>query len=342
MAAANIALSHNPNKDFEVPQPPSDSVSSLTWSPKANLFVAGSWDSKVRCWEVQQGMQTVPKAILSHDAPVLCTAWSPDGTKIFSGSCDKTAKMWDITTGQSQAVASHQAPIKEIFFVDTANVLVTGSWDKTLKYWDLRQQMPALTVNLPERVYSMDASYPLLVVATAERHILIFDLKQPTVEYKRLQSPLKYQSRTVASFLDRTGFALGSIEGRCAIHHVEDRDAGRNFAFKCHRENEEIYAVNCIKFHPVFGTFATAGSDGTVHFWDKDSKQRLKPFPKCNMPISACGFNGDGSIFAYAVSYDWSKGAEYHNPQYGSHIMLHPTPEAEIKPRMAKAGTGRR
>jgi WD40 repeat protein len=43
-----------------------------------------------------------------------------------------------------------------------------------------------------------------------------------------------------------------------------------------HRDNAEIYAVNTIKFHPVHGTFATAGGDGTYNFWDKDSKQRLR------------------------------------------------------------------
>ena len=31
---------------------------------------------------------------------------------------------------------------------------------------------------------------------------------------------------------NREGFALGSIEGRVAIHHVEPKNASRNFAFK--------------------------------------------------------------------------------------------------------------
>lgn len=31
-----------------------------------------------------------------------------------------------------------------------------------------------------------------------------------------------------------------------------------------HRNNDEIYAVNAISFHPTYGTFATAGSDGTA------------------------------------------------------------------------------
>lgn len=38
---------HNPNRDFEVPQPPNDGISALAFSPKANYFVASSWDNSV-------------------------------------------------------------------------------------------------------------------------------------------------------------------------------------------------------------------------------------------------------------------------------------------------------
>ena len=62
----------------------------------------------------------------------------------------------------------------------------------------------------------------------------------------------------------------------------------KNFTFKCHREQTDIYAVNDIKFHPTHGTFVTAGADGVFNFWDKDSKQRLKQMGKCNAPIP-CG-----------------------------------------------------
>lgn len=46
-----------------------------------------------------------------------------------------------------------------------------------------------------------------------------------------------------------------------------------NFSFKCHREtpagspNVNVFSVNAISFHPTYGTFSTAGSDGTFHFW---------------------------------------------------------------------------
>lgn len=99
--------------------------------------------------------------------------------------------------------------------------------------------------------------------------------------YKVYDSQLKQQLRTLAMFADRRGFAVGSIEGRVGIHHVEDADQKENFAFKCHRDGTNIYAVNAIKFNPHFGTFVTGGADGTLHIWDKDSRQRLKVRARC-------------------------------------------------------------
>lgn len=158
-----------------------------------------------------------------------------------------------------------------------------------------------------------------MVVATAEKHVMIYNLTNPTVVYKQTVSPLKWQTRVVSCFTNANGFAIGSIEGRVGIHYVEDKDASyvlslafltarQNFSFKCHRDDEKknVFAVNDISFHPN-GTFSTAGADGGFNFWDKDAKCRLKPFPLTSQPISCTAFNKNGSIFAYASSYDWSK-----------------------------------
>ena len=114
-------------------------------------------------------------------------------------------------------------------------LLVTGGWDRTLRYWDTRQGNPAFSHTLPERCYGLSCCHPLLVVATAERHIQVFNLANPQVVYKQLASPLKYQTRCISCFPDKTGYLLGSIEGRVAVHHVEDNMQAKNFTFKCHR-----------------------------------------------------------------------------------------------------------
>ncbi|THG08740.1 hypothetical protein TEA_027101 [Camellia sinensis var. sinensis] len=227
MATFNTASTPNPNpnKSVEVVQPPSDSVSSLTFSPNANFLVATSWDNQwgggdgersdgggddcggngvavvwlwwlscgddsndnmmaeVRCWEIMRNGATVgsvPKASMSHDLPVLCSTWKDDGTTVFSGGCDKQVKMWPLLSGgQPMTVAMHDAPISEIAWIPEMNLLVSGSWDKTLRYWDLRQSNPVHTQQLPDRCYAFAVRHPLMVVAIADRNIIVFNLQNP-------------------------------------------------------------------------------------------------------------------------------------------------------------------
>ncbi|KAI3755278.1 hypothetical protein L1987_55074 [Smallanthus sonchifolius] len=341
------ASNSNPNKSTEVVSPPSDGVSSLCFSPKANYLVATSWDSQVRCWEVTKNgtsLNTVAKTSMAHDNPVLCSAWKDDGTTVFSGGCDKQVKMWPLLSGsQPTTVAMHDAPVTQVAWISEMNLLVSGSWDKTLRYWDLRQPNPVHTQQLPDRCYSLTVKHPLMVVATADRNIIAFNLQNPQAEFKRIMSPLKYQTRCVAAFPDQTGFLVGSIEGRVGVHHLDEQQQSKNFTFKCHRDGNDIYAVNSLNFHPVHHTFATAGSDGAFNFWDKDSKSRLKAMPRCNQAIPCSSFNNDGSIYAYAVCYDWSKGAENHNPSSAkTSIYLHLPLDTEVKPKPRTGAVGKK
>ncbi|KAL0334463.1 UNVERIFIED_CONTAM: protein RAE1 [Sesamum angustifolium] len=291
----------NPNRSTEVLQPPTDSVSSLSFSPKANFLVATSWDNQLT-W------------------CMLC----------------------QLFVGTMLGVAMHDAPVKELAWIPEMNLLVTGSLDKTLRYWDLRQQNPTWVQQLPERCYALTVRHPLMVVGTADRNLVVFNLQNPQAEFKRVVSPLKYQTRCLAAFPDQQGFLVGSIEGRVGVHHLDDSQSSKNFTFKCHRDGNDIYSVNSLNFHPIHHTFATAGSDGAFNFWDKDSKQRLKAMQRCNQPIPCSTFNNDGSIFAYAVCYDWSKGAENHNPSTAkTYIYLHLPQDAEVKAK-PRAATGSR
>ncbi|KAI9319224.1 WD40-repeat-containing domain protein [Dichotomocladium elegans] len=324
-------------KDFEVVSPPTDGISAMDFSSQADYLAISSWDNQVRIYEVQSNGSTVPKASYSHEGPVLDVCWSKDGNRIISGGADKAGRMYDVTTGQTIQVAQHAEPIKCVKFLDQQQVLATGSWDKTVKYWDLRQPNPIATVQLPERCYTMDASGPLMVVGCAEKHISIFDLNNPTQVFKQITSPLKWQTRVVACFPDSKGYAIGSIEGRVGIQYIDDKEQSKNFSFKCHRdESKNVFSVNAISFHPTFGTFSTAGSDGTVSFWDKDSKQRLKPFSNVNCQIPCTTFNRNGTIFAYAVSYDWSKGYKFALPTNPNKVFLHAVREEDVKPRGTK------
>jgi mRNA export factor len=284
---------------------------------------------------------------VSHEnqSPVFSACFSGDGNTVFSGGADNAVRMWSLggaapPNGVAQQIGVHNAPVKAVGFVKSSNLVVSGGWDRMLKFWDCRQPNPVGQFELPERVYSMDVRDNLLVVACAGRHVVAYDVAGQPREHSRKESPLKYQSRCIACFPDMTGFAVGSIEGRVGIHYLQKVQGKDSFAFKCHRqENTNVYSVNDICFNNAHGTFATVGADGVVNFWDKDNKQRLKGFPAMSRTVACANFNTQGNLFAYAASYDWSKGSQFYNPNVANQneIFIHYTAEEEIRPKKKNA-----
>jgi len=334
-----MARERGPHGDEIAPQPPTDTVSSLSWSPVANILVASSWSSECRSWEVKADGLIVPLQLTKHAGPVLTTAFNPDGQRVYTGGADKTIRCWDLPTNKSAQIGFHDGVVKNVNWVSEANVVVSGGWDQTLRYWDPRASVDKTVVSVPltDKVFCMDVSFPVGVVGCGGKSISIFDIRNPMKPVKAFQSPLKMQSRYIALSPDKSWFALAGIEGRVAIHHVEEKDSSGNFAYKCHRDMGHtpvnVYAVNGISFHPEWCTFATVGGDGSFAFWDKDSKQRLKQFEKAPTQLSAGQFNANGYLFAYAVGYDWSQGIQGRDKHKNVSILVHTVVEGEIRAR---------
>jgi mRNA export factor len=280
---------------------------------------------------------------------VLDTCFSADGGTVFSCGADKAVRMWqlngNVPSGSvPQQIGVHDAVVRHVRFLPHCNngqgLVVSGGWDRKLKFWDVRSPTPAGILELSERVYALDARGDLLVVGTADRQIYSYDVGNNASgprEISRAESPLKFMTRCLSVFPDHCGFAVGSIEGRVGIHYVRQVPGKESFAFKCHRQESNVYSVNGIAFNHPFGTFATIGSDGVVTFWDKDNKQRLKAFPQLERTISCAAFNATGTLFAYASSYDWSKGSGY--VQAGNEIFVHVVQENEVKPKAKKSNS---
>lgn len=339
---AATAKNSNTNNSTEVPSGPSDTVSCLAWSASGNLLAGASWDKQVRIWEVQPSMgatscTATARVAYSHDAPVLGCAFTADNSTLFSAGCDNKIKAYNLQAQRDQVIGQHDMPISAIHWIEELKMVVTAGWDRTVRFWNGTSPTPVLTLQLPERCYSMDVKYPLLVCACAEKHIVVYNLQtiqHNTNPFKTIQSALRLQSRVVCCFPDKSGFAIGSIEGRVSVAYLDDSKKDDTFAFKCHRTNDEIFPVNAIDFHPFYNhSFLTAGGDGTISIWDKSARQKLKAFNNCNYPITAAKFNATGDLMAYAVGYDWSKGFEHNQASIPKKIFVHRIQEIEIKPK---------
>lgn len=297
-------------QDIEVTPGPSDSVSGLAFSPSADVLAVASWDSYVRIYRIDKtnSQPVQPWQQYQHEAPVLAVCWSLDGARVISGGADKVARCFDLNTNQCNVVAQHNEPIRCVKFIASfGGALVTGSWDRTIKIWKIDPQPTLITsIDLPERVYGMDVIGNVIIVAMAERKIMAFQCNDATGTAQQVydqMSPLKFQTRSIAALPDGDGYALGGTEGRVAVHYFHDppdpkdgkvyvptrassTNHSKKFAFRCHRRanadhpdvprNEtQLYPVNGIVFNSQ-GTFATGGGDGSISFWCKASRTRLK------------------------------------------------------------------
>eukprot|EP00483_Globobulimina_turgida_P002128 UN02130 len=283
---ATNARPENPNDDARLNDPPSDSIQAIKWSPTQNMLACASWDCAVKAYSFNSETGSSTKSgEYKNSAPALDVIWSSDGNNILSAGCDRIIKQWNPSQATPSVIGYHDEAIRRIVLSSESGQLLSGGWDKQLKCWDIKQsvsynkyndncnqnqnnykgQLKAVgTVKLSERVYAMDLNYPLLCVALANKKVAIFDLRNPSKPMTEMKTLLKYQLRCIAMFPNQKGFAVGSVEGRCAIHHInqnqnQNSQNQKNFAFKCHRKKQNVYAVNSIKFHRKYDTFCSAG-----------------------------------------------------------------------------------
>ncbi len=148
-----------------------------------------------------------------------------------AGGADKKVHLLDAASSSKISFDAHAAPIRAVRFVDipasAAPILATGSWDKTVRYWDLRQTaQPVCALNLPERVYSMDAAGHLLAISTADHtKVHLVNLKQnPAVIAAEAPSKLHYQSRFISVSGDGRHWGVGGIEGRCSVASTDQQE----------------------------------------------------------------------------------------------------------------------
>jgi cell cycle arrest protein BUB3 len=284
----------------------------------------------VRLYDVLTNNQHNLRQKYMHDAPVLDVAFQviyltnisinfnvilyffllQDSIHTVSGGLDQQVKFYDLNTHSEQILGTHDDAVKCVEFAGKINGVVTGSWDRTIKLWDTREKECIGQYEQNKgKVYSMSVNDEKIVVATSDRKVLVWDLRNMGQYVMRRESSLKYQTRSIKCFPNKEGYVMSSIEGRVAVEYFDpDPEVQKKkFAFKCHRIKENntelIYPVNAISFHNIYNTFATGGSDGYVNIWDGFNKKRLCQFHHYDSSIAALAFSNDGSTLAIACSY---------------------------------------
>ncbi|XP_054715891.1 mitotic checkpoint protein BUB3-like [Uloborus diversus] len=328
-----MTLADTPN-EIQLDNMHTDLISNITFGSSSNQFLlTSSWDSTVRLYDVSNNTMRLK---YTHEAPVLDCCFQ-DAVRCCIGGLDGNVKMYDLNSDSEAIIGKHNAGVKCIEYYPEGNVVVTGSWDKQVKLWDTRSNTCANSFEQPDKVYTMAICDDKLIVGTAGRRVLVWDLKMGYAPQRR-ESSLKYQTRCIRCFPNKTGYVLSSIEGRVAVEYLDPSTEvqKKKYAFKCHRikENngvEMIYPVNTIAFHSGYNTFATGGSDGFVNIWDGFNKKRLCQFHRYPTHISSLAFSPDGTALAIASSFIYEAEAA---PDNATHtIYIKTVTDQETKPK---------
>ncbi|KIM60024.1 hypothetical protein SCLCIDRAFT_976483 [Scleroderma citrinum Foug A] len=329
---------------IELVSPPFDSISQVRFSPShPDHLLVSAWDTTVRFYDVAANEQ---KAKFDHRAAVLACAFG-EGARAFSGGLDNGVRELDLETEKMMYLGNHSNAVSAMSFAREQHALITGSWDLSLKFWDPRAAAGTSNANadtaisthaLPERVYHLDLVNNTLVVGMASRLFHIYDIRKMGEPVQTRESSLKFMTRSLACMADGKGYAIGSVEGRIGVEYFDPSPEvqDQKYAFKCHRQTiddvDHVWPVNALAFHPVYNTFASAGSDGTVSIWDHKVKKRLRQYPKYSGPIPSVAFNCDGTRLAVGVSYTWDDGEEGAKNAERPAVWVRRTGD-EVKPR---------
>jgi len=205
--------------------------------------------------------------------------------------------------------------------------------------WDVKSHKPLTgSYSLPTgcKVFAMALSEHRLVVASAGRHIFLYDMRQMTRPEQVRESSLLHQTRCVRCLPDGSGYALSSVEARVAVEYFDASAAvqKKKYAFKCHRrtsgKQQLLYPINALAFHPIHGTLATGGCDGVVNTWDIHNKKRIISYTTLNMGVAAMDFNRNGQLLAVAKSYTFEEGDKTHPPDA---VLVRKVNDHEVRPK---------
>ncbi|KAH9241995.1 hypothetical protein K456DRAFT_1757647 [Colletotrichum gloeosporioides 23] len=350
-----------PASQFELAQPPSDAISALAYAPDSpTRLLVSCWDKKIYLYDTHSGSEDAQGTLImtvEFRAPVLDVCFGATDNEAYTACLDHCVYRVDLESGEKSVVSQHTAPARCVAYSQEHSLLISASWDQTLQIHNTKSPSdPNITVHLPGKPHALAVSPSKVVVAMTARLVNIYDISavpalfsQPGPHeikpWQQRESSLKFLTRAVSCMPNDAGYATSSIEGRVAVEWFEDsaESQARKYAFKCHRqaapaegEGDIVYPVNAMIFHPVYGTFASGGGDGTVALWDAEAKRRMKQYQKFPDSVAALAFSKDGKYLAIGVCPGFETGMEDYSAEGKASVFVRELGDAEAKPKGAK------
>ncbi len=285
-------------------------VLSVAFSPDGRTLASGSYDDRVRLWNVTD--PTYPRALgqplTAGTNIVFSVAFSPDGRTLAGGDGDGTVQLWDVADpahprALGQPLTAGTAAVESVAFSPDGRTLASSSDDGTVQLWDvadpahpraLGQPLTAGTKIAYSVAFSPDGR--TLAGSDADGTVQLWDVADPA-HPRALGQSLTGNTGGVYSVAfspDGRTLAGGDVDGTVRLWDVADPAHPRALGQPL---TAGTNVVNSVAFSPDGRTLASSDADGTVRLWDVADPANTQAL---GQPLTA----GTGNVFSVAFSPD--------------------------------------
>jgi WD40 repeat protein/transcriptional regulator with XRE-family HTH domain len=111
-----------------------DMVWGLAFSPDERLLASGSFDGRLKLWDVESGTLLWSGR---HSRPILCLAFSPEGDLLASGGHEASVRLWDAKLDTPLEALPHPSAIYSLAWSPDGHLLASGDRAGTIRLWAL-------------------------------------------------------------------------------------------------------------------------------------------------------------------------------------------------------------
>jgi WD40 repeat protein len=224
-----------------------DALYSAALSPDGGILATGSYDQKIKLWDVETGREL--RTLSGHNGAIFSLAFRPDGKILASASADRTVKLWDTATGERRDTLSQS--LKELYavaFSRDGKRLVAGGVDNRIRVWQISETAAETTNPLLDAKYAHEGAI-LNLVFSADGKLLLSSAEDNTVKVwsaEHLKEKLLLESqpdwaRALTFMADDKTIAVGRMDGTLGFY-----DAGTGKAKQALNARIAPHAISAV------------------------------------------------------------------------------------------------
>ncbi|MDM8524858.1 hypothetical protein QUF80_15930 [Desulfococcaceae bacterium HSG8] len=246
-------------------------LASSAISPDGNKVSVGFADGKLKMFSLPD-LKLLWENTKAHSAKTKRIEFSPDGKYLASAGFDDLIKLWNTGTGELiQTFKGHDDAVHAVAFSPDGKFIASASYDGKIGLFKIGKEEGELFPAHVGEVYSVafDASGKKLVSAGSEEgEIKLWNIQKSKPEL--IKEFPKSGQKILWAAISPDGRRVAAV-GRDLLVHIFNANTGKaEHAFVGHEQ-----AIWRVEFSPDGGQVATVSSDGTLRFWDLETKTEL-------------------------------------------------------------------